>query len=496
MTATPYVDAVAVALPPALGPVLSSFDARAQTDLETLIRFCVDARCPEQLKPHNDVWNAGQTSLREKLALLDPSTGTKRARGNEHDGHDGTNGINKKAKLIAKEEGSDESPFYTIHALSVSSPVRKKVDLIVTPSSLRFVNASNGNLEARVPVSKLKRSFIVSNLAKNKNKEQWTVSIIGADTVDKKAEASEQLQVVFSIDKTVPSSKEGFRTTIGSGHHVTHEKGEETLIILNTFLSHLPEHCELIVADRDSSTFRASNGQPCVEAYRGAKEGLLCFLPRGILWANAKPCEFFALEDLTRDSDTPMLGGVKTVSATGRTLSVYVRRKIATENGDEEDADIGDEYEFAMIDGRESENINSWIRKHKNLFGKPRQVLASPSKGGRGKDPAENDDDNNDSDEDDEDFEASSESDGGEPSSGSSDEEQENEAETASEASDDEDGMDGEGELDEAHHPLMRPGAMPKMSKAAMETVVQMVADDFDGDGELGPEEEEMDELE
>lgn len=486
MIDTPYIDAVAGSLPPALSPVISSFGARAQTDLETLIRFCVDARCPEQLKSHDSAWNSGQTNLKAKLALLEASAGTKRERP-EPEYVDGANvASNKKVKLIAMEEGSDESSLFTIHALSISSPVRKKVDVIVTPSSLRFLNSSNGNLEARIPITNLKRAFLVSNLAKNKNKEQWTVSIIGPDRIYKKMETSEQVQVVFNVEKTIPSGKEGFRTTTGKEAPVVHAKGEETLPILKLFLSNLPSHCERIFADRDSSSFRATNGQPCVEAYRGAKEGLLCLLPRGILWANAKPCEFFALEDLTRDSDTPMLGGVKTVSATGRTLSVYVRRKIAADSGEEEDADVGDEFEFGMIDGRESENINSWIRKHKNLFGKPRtHVPGSPSKARPGKEPAENDDD--ESDEDDEDFEVSSESDGGEPSSESNEDDQENEAETASEASGDEGdrNMSGE-ELDEAHHPLMRPGAMPKLSKAAMETVVHMVADDL---------EEEVDEL-
>ena len=307
---------------------------------------------------------------------------------------------------------------------------------------------------------------------------------------------------MFNLDKSVPGGKDVFRTTNGSKGSVTHAKGGDTLPILRDFLSHLPSHVEVLEADTDAKAFRASNSQPCVEAYRGAKEGLLCFFSSGLLWANAKPCEFFALEDLTRDSDTPMLGGVKTVSATGRTLSVYVRRKLATGEGEEPDEDHGDETEFAMIDGRENENINAWIRRHRNLFAKPRDsVSGSGMKNGKGKlVPEEGVAGEEDSDKDDEDFEASSDSDGGEPSSDDSDEEHENEAETASEDEDEgelRNGRDGEEELDEKHHPLMRPGAMPKMSKAAMDTVVRMVADDLVGEGDSEPEEaeEETDEL-
>lgn len=320
------------------------------------------------------------------------------------------------------------------------------------------------------------------------------MTMISSDTVEKKADAGEQVQVVFNVDKTVPSGKEGLRTSNGSKPQEVYAKGNDTLPILKDFLSHLSSHIDLLIADKDSKAFRASNGQPGVEAYRGAKEGLLCFFPHGVLWANSKPGEFFALEDLTRDSDTPVLGGVKTLSATGRTLSVFVRRRLASSEGEEADEDVGDEAEFAMIDGRESENINSWIRKHRNLFGKPRVAGAgSPMKNGKGKavagdEPADEEDE--DSDKDDEDFEADSDTDGGEPSSGENEEENDSEAETASE--DDGEPEDENEELDEAHHPLMRPGALPKMSKAAMDAAVSIVTDDLAGDGEdSGPEEEE-----
>ena len=117
----------------------------------------------------------------------------------------------------------------------------------------------------------------------------------------------------------------------------------------------------------------------------------------------------------------------------------------------------------------------------------------------------------------DDDFVADSDEDGGEPSSGSSDEEDgeggsgdegsANEDEDGSEEGggsergsvEDEDQHDGaesedEGELDPKHHPLLRPGAMPRMSKAAMEMSIKMVTQDLMGDdGEEGEDELEDD---
>jgi hypothetical protein len=52
---------------------------------------------------------------------------------------------------------------------------------------------------------------------------------------------------------------------------------------------------------------------------------------------------------------------------------------------------------------------------------------------------------------------------------------------------------DNDDPLDPAHHPLLRPGAIPRMSKAAMEMAVGIVEDAFagGGNGERGGEEGE-----
>lgn len=245
--------------------------------------------------------------------------------------------------------------------------------------------------------------------------------------------------------------------------------------------------------------------------------------PSGILWANARPCEFYALEDLAPDSDTPGMGGVKTISATGRTFSVFVtRRGIPVSASDEEDGsdgehvEEGEETEFAMIDGRESENVNAWIRKYRARFGKTLAKQGDTVKAtmgvdvkGKGKARAEPEDiipaDDDESDASDEDYAAPSDSDGGEPSSDSEGSDNEeggqggaNEEEEAEDSDDGDAEEEEEEELDPARHPLLRPGAMPNMSKAAMDAAVSIVMGDMGrADIEVEEsEEEEVDELE
>ncbi|KAL5478722.1 hypothetical protein ACEPAI_1999 [Sanghuangporus weigelae] len=526
---TPYLDAVSTSLPSVLSDLLMSFDIFTRDKLDTLIRFCAGGACPTRIAGHANAWASGQSRLQQRLAALDPSTGEKRLRADDDEngaaGGSLTNGngvANKKPKLAAAVEDGvhDTEPLFTLHSLSITAPIRKKVDISITSEAIRLTNPTNGNLEARVPLSILKRAFFVSNLGKNKNKEQWAVTLISADSYNKKGDAASQAQLAFNVDKIVPGGKDGFKTTAGSAQQESHAKGDETLPLLQAFLSHLPPHIEMYIADRGSQAFRSSSGQPYVDAYLGAKEGALCFLPQGILWANARPCEFYALEDLAPDSDTPGMGGVKTLSATGRTFSVFVRRKSirSPDVGDEEGSDYdeaeeGEETEFAMIDGRESENVNAWIRKYRSQFGRPRDVK------GKGKARADPQDEeamqrNDDSDASDEDYAAPSESDGGEPSSddeSSNDDDgtqtvEDEEAEGTDEEGindDDEDEDEEEEELDAARHPLLRPGAMPKMSKAAMEAAIAMVTQDTLGtkgghadDEEDEGDDEEVDELE
>ena len=189
-------------------------------------------------------------------------------------------------------------------------------------------------------------------------------------------------------------------------------------------------------------------------------------------------------------------------------------------NGEASDAeeDEGVDIDFGMVDGREQEPIGRWIKARRNLFGRLAEPGAAPgaAAGDKGKGKATSHDADpraeDTEDEEDEDFtwdtsdDSESTDSGDEGSDASQDKAGDDEAED-SDASDEE-GDDGEDdeeedeevqELDPKHHPLLRPGAMPKMSRAAVEAVVGMVEQDMMGRGRNAAagdsDEDEEDEL-
>jgi hypothetical protein len=265
----------------------------------------------------------------------------------------------------------------------------------------------------------------------------------------------------------------------------------------------------------------ASEGIPGVEAYRGAKPGNLWFAEEGVLWGESKPCEFWAVGDLLSREE-----GVRVVGA-GKTCSVILTRRIQSSHQDMHDEEEGEEVEFGMVDSREREGIYEWVRKHRNLFaagGAPSGLTnpsiaaatgSSKSSNSSGKDRKANHTSvsgpltirtlqGGDSDSEDGDFEDSSveDLDGSEKMSGeegneSSDEDSSNSGEGSGVDDADADNVDeadmdtnDDGPLDPAHHPLLRPGAMPRMSKTAMEMAVGIVEDAFGG----APNDDEVDE--
>jgi hypothetical protein len=220
-------------------------------------------------------------------------------------------------------------------------------------------------------------------------------------------------------------------------------------------------------------------------------------MKEGILWGESKPCEFWAVEDLIGKAD-----GLRMLSATGRTCSVILTRKVAGTDDDGE-GEAGIETEFAMVDGKEQEGINQWVRHHRHLFGqKPPQNgnghadhrasgnignVATIKAGQLG----------DESDASDESFGVDSDdSDGGSATSSESSEEDENPSDAGSGA-ESTDGEDTGGECDDnmrqENHPLMRPGAMPRMSRAAIDAVVDMVNADLIGEGASEGEDELLD---
>ncbi|KAI4523834.1 hypothetical protein K525DRAFT_245410 [Schizophyllum commune Loenen D] len=449
-----------------------------------------------------DAWEEEQRKLAEALnGLRGASSGTKRSL--EADEASGS-----EAK---RQRVSEETTRYRLHGISVTSPIRKKVDILVTDDAIVLVNPATSAVEASVPRSAITRSFILPT--RGKTKSHYTVVMLDADVVRPakgKTAAQASAQVIFGIDAQATANT---KVTPTVGQTTTVERGSSVHTYLRAFLEaagapiYEPSGDTLKSAHTTSAgTSASTNGIPGVEAYRGAKPGTLWFFEEGLLWGESKPCEFWAVQDLLGATD-----GVRILSATGRTLSVTLTRRSA--EVDEDGEDLGEETQLSMIDGREQDGIAQWVRKHRHLFGKTEEEKARAGAGDGGSRPlkapapvgpitihqlaAESDD------EEDEDFQGSSSDEGSGSESGEevegSEGEDDEEGEAAS-SDEDEEMADVDGDdamdLDERHHPLLRPGAMPKMSRAAMDAVVGMVERDFaggadDGDGADEGEEEE-----
>jgi len=241
-----------------------------------------------------------------------------------------------------------------------------------------------------------------------------------------------------------------------------------------------------------------------ITAFRGVRETSLWFFDgagAGIL-ADARPAEFWALADLARGE-----AGVRVRTATGRTCSVVLTRRSAhgssEEAKSENEEEEGEETEFQMIDGKEREGILEWVRRHRDAFGiapaqrgaQAPQMAGTAAEAKDGEGTGAGGDSDSDSD-----FEVSSaSSDGGSPSSGSnsgsgsgsdagSGEGEDDGSEDLSQGGEsDDDGDEDVVELDPKHHPLLRAGALPKMSRAAMDAAVGLVVGDLVGQAGRSP---------
>ncbi|OJT05754.1 hypothetical protein TRAPUB_3392 [Trametes pubescens] len=536
---TIYLDSLRPLLP---ADVRSQLDRALVPDVKSIVdailRLAVGASAPENdLLPGWDGLRSRAADIIGELKRGEPAVSHKRAREDEP-------ASSAKKPRPDSEPVAQNPPLFTLHVLSVSAPIRKKVNISVHRTSIHLTNPSTQKEEhAPIPLDALQRVFLLST--RGKSKPHWTVALLASDTpapTGKAADAAKEgaaPQLVFGLDATLTAP---FTTTTygtdGSPKTDTYPKGSASLPALRAFLSHIP----IQTLEPSTSIFRAAaapsgDGVAGVEAYRGAKQGTLWFLDEGVLW-DGKPCEFFALEHLaSAGKNEHAYEGVRTLSATGRTCSVILRRRAGlaskrkaaagADASDDEEADHeGEDIDFGMVDGKEQEPIGRWVKAHRHRFGRPADSeggaghrngtsqAADPK--GKGKAKAEDPRAEDTEDEEDSDFtmgssddessgdesesgsDASADGKGGNGEGGDDDEDEEGNASddvTGDEAEDD----DEVEELDPKHHPLLRPGAMPKMSRAAVDAVVGMVEQDLMGGGRKGTqaddESDEEDEL-
>ncbi|KAF8626043.1 hypothetical protein AX15_005132 [Amanita polypyramis BW_CC] len=472
--------------------------------IDALIRFVCGAGCPETLSDNiRTEWSEKQQGAKKALySLLPPSFDLKRPRQDDDQNDEQTSSIKRQRltstcsnmSLGEQNTPNDVSqPVFTLHSVSVTSPIRKRVDITIHKQALRLTTPGAHSIEATVPLSTLRRAFLLPT--RGKNKAHWTIVLLSSDTPGrgKSNGSSAQAfpQVIFGIDATASSPLT--ITKYNSNWEPSTEtvpKGTATLPSLKTFLCQLGIKLLEPTADVFKSAcsgYGVNAGQggiPGVEAYRGAKVGNLWFMKEGILWGESKPCEFWAVEDLLGKNE-----GLRVLTNPGGRTCTLTLMKKGADDVPEGEEDVGMESEFSMIDSREQEGINQWVRAHRRLFGgkgtekeeeatRPVKVYAGPMTiqqiGAE-------------SDEEDEDFKMNSTEDEDDSASSESDEEdreEESEAEVGdsdAEGEEEEEEEEEEEDLKEEHHPLLRSGAVPRMSKGAMDMVVGMVEEDFLG---------------
>ena len=506
---THYLRSILPSLPTEIASKLRSLCSSPANEsvFENLVRFLSGAEhSPNASKDIYEQWSEKQATTRSVLSNLTPLN-KKRPRDEDQMMEDADPQQSNKRQRVPQPEPAEldsGDPLITLHALSATSPIRKKVDITIHKNVIKFTNPTTHASEGSIAVSSMKRAFIVPT--RGKSKPHWTVIILSSDIPDRKptpGSSPDNHQLIFGTDASCASN---FSITTHP-HAISHitklAKGTSTLPSLREFLSHLG----IPVLEPTVDVFKSAcpgigsnagvGGIPGIEAHRAAKAGNLWFSKDGILWGESKPCEFWPVTDLISKTE-----GLRVVGS-GRTCSVILTRKSSAEDivEDEEDDDVGEETEFGMVDAKEKEGINKWVRDHCHLFGNQRNKAISKEKPLKfqSSGPLTIQTLTEDSDDEDDDFSASvSDLDGSErlsEESSSEDEENRNGNEHGHDSDiDAEDlGEDEDGDLDPAKHPLLRPGAMPPMSRTALEMAVGIVENAFVGTADQEDEKDELD---
>ncbi|KAH9912997.1 hypothetical protein B0H21DRAFT_879963 [Amylocystis lapponica] len=443
-----YLHAIRPALPASLARGLDALPDTLVPHIDTLLRLVLGAPCPEDASPAE--WSRSQHDTATLIDRLKAANSAPASRKRPPSSPAPAPGPSPKRTRSSPTPPPDP-PLFTLHALSLTAPLRKKADITVHRASVRLTDPStHAPAHAPLPLPALRHAFLLPTRARPR--PHWSVLLLPASPTAP--------QLAFGLD-AAPAALSTTAHAPDSPARTSHPKGAPALPALRTFLALLP----VPTLEPDPAVFRsaARDAAAGVDAYRGAKQATLWFLDAGVLW-DGRPAEFWALADLAH---------VRTASATGRTCSVLVARAGA----DAEDTD------FAMVDGKEREGIVRWADARRRRFGRRDPSRDAPPEPEPEAGAAEDA-----SDADDSDFEDDASSDGGSATGSSSD--------SRSAASDGEaqasdrlgsesgaDDRDADAELDPEHHPLLRPGAMPRMSRAALDAVVGMMEEDMMGGG-------------
>ncbi|KAN0118750.1 hypothetical protein V8E52_004861 [Russula decolorans] len=500
---------------------------------------------PDDAPQTRDAWLEIQTSLQRSLHALHPSTTTtsssqQPAKRKHSPSSSLPNTINNNTDNNKKpkyEDGGeddkdddDDVPQLTLHAISATAPVRHKVDITLHARTLRLAHSTTRASTARCARTALTHVFLLPTRARSSGALQWTALLLAGDKpappaprgggaggkeAKAKAKATAAAAVRFELACSVPDSSNPATIPRMTVHAPTSSSSSTPTSKVTSAREGVFTLLSSTISGHPVALTTVERGAPLagITAFRGVRETSLWFFDGDGANANAagaagiltdgRPAEFWALEDLAHGES-----GVRVRTATGRTCSVVLMRRRSGDDGtgegdgEEEEEEEGEETEFQMIDGKERERILEWVRRHRGAFGIAKKIREEDDDEAQAQAPrgATNGGGDPDSDSD-SDFEESEESDGGSPYSSSGSDVGEDEprseggsgsgSESGNESGGEDDDDDDEEitmalddpDPDPKHHPLLRAGALPKMSRAAMDAAVELVVGDLVGPG-------------
>jgi hypothetical protein len=235
----------------------------------------------------------------------------------------------------------DVTTALTIKNLSVSLPVRKKLDLVLTPTQL-VARAPNSSI-ATTPefvldyrYDRVEAAFLLE--VPEKTKPQWNL-IVAFTRKDATSTGSFDYFQATLLEDTIknvvkPVSGEQYLGSI------------KEMVILYFQRREIPIISHETIDPSDKPLFQAP-------AHRGSKDGLLYFLPGYIFFGFKKPLVLFRLENILAISYS---------SITRSTFNIIIKyiEPITQKDEEEEEAEI----EFSIIDQVHYDKINRFVTEN------------------------------------------------------------------------------------------------------------------------------------
>ncbi|KAL2022184.1 hypothetical protein VTK56DRAFT_6013 [Thermocarpiscus australiensis] len=267
---------------------------------------------------------------------------------------------------LSADAAVSEQVLLEIKDISVAAPQRKKYDLCFTKS---FLYARAPGTPAPIqgivyPWEDIEHAFYLP--VPDKSQAQYNYVLLPRDSYLPTAKQSggnpgdkhQPLEpLVFTVPATDPKPGSIAGPSARSAEAVSDTYSNLFHWALTTWMRSAGNHsCQLIASDPNvfHSAARQAN-RPNeravhVKAFRGSKEGLLFFLPTGILWAFKKPLLFLPLDRIVAISYTNVLQ---------RTFNLVVELESDGSTAVEK------EIEFSMLDQEDYQAIDdSYVRRH------------------------------------------------------------------------------------------------------------------------------------